>query len=77
MADFNPDEFLARTEFDPDAYLSGGSITGLENPDVPTIENLSLEQQRVDSIPERTFSEKLEGGIEAAKTLITGSTSGS
>ena len=50
--------------------------TGLENPDVPTVENMALEQARVDAIPERTFGEQLEGGFEAAKTLDTGATTG-
>lgn len=52
------------------------NITGIENPDVPTIENLALEQQRVDAIPERSFSESAEGVLEAAKTTVTGSTTG-
>jgi len=82
MPDFNPDEYLsAKPSFNPDEYLSGSSnespgITGLENPDVPTVENMALEQQRVDAIPERTFGEKAEGVWEAAKTLGTGATTG-
>ncbi len=53
-----------------------GNITGLENPDVPTVENMSAERERVAAIPERTFGEQAEGAFEAAKTLATGATSG-
>ncbi len=44
--------------------------------DIPTEENLALEQARSDAIPERTFGEQAEGAFEAAKTLATGATSG-
>lgn len=77
MPEFNPDEYLKEQPFNPDAFLSENRVvTGLENPDVPTVENMALEQSRVDAIPERTFGEKAEGVFEAAKTLATGATTG-
>jgi hypothetical protein len=51
-------------------------VTGLENPDVPTMENMAAEQSRVDAMPERTFGEKLGGIGEAALTIGTGATTG-
>lgn len=78
MAEFNPDKYLKSKSFDPDAFLAQANtgITGLENPDVPTVENMELELQRVAARPERTLGEKLEGYGEAALTTVTGATTG-
>ncbi len=56
------------------------AISGPANEDVPTVENMAAEQARREErqklTPERTLGEQLEGGFEAAKTLVTGATTG-
>lgn len=51
-------------------------VDGTQNPDVPTVENLSAEQARVNDLPERTLGETLEGAGESVLSLATGATSG-
>lgn len=89
MNEFNPDQYLSSPpEFNPDQYLglnsapvvgevsTKGNYQASTDDFIPTDENLALEQQRVDAIPERTFGEKLEGIGEAALTTATGATTG-
>jgi len=77
MVDFNPDAFLAGNSFNPDDFLAITQPSkNLSDDFIPTEKALAQEQSRVDAIPERTFSEQLEGSFEAAKTLATGATTG-
>ena len=51
-------------------------VDGMQNPDVPTVENLAAEQSRVDALPERTFAESAVGVGDAALTGATAMTTG-
>lgn len=71
MAEFNPDEYLKKKPFDPDAYLSGSTVT--DPSDLPPGD---LGPSFAQTEPETSVLEKIKGAREAALTLGTGATTG-
>jgi len=82
MPDNLPQGFTLDTTELPQGFTidSAPAVTGLENTDVPTAENMAAEQERREERerlnPEPTIGEKLLGVGEAALTIGTGITGG-